>query len=82
VACLEADFVPSLTTCTYLGVVYTRMTPPLSPLLLLLLLPSLSYQLGNFVNKGLSADIGTRSTVRRLADNVLNFLPCFKSKLL
>ncbi|RBR05460.1 hypothetical protein FVER53590_07157 [Fusarium verticillioides] len=24
VACLEADFVPSLTTCTYLGVVYTR----------------------------------------------------------
>lgn len=34
-ACLEADFVPSLTTCTYLGVVYTGMTPPLSPLLLL-----------------------------------------------
>ncbi|KAG7433366.1 hypothetical protein Forpi1262_v006365 [Fusarium oxysporum f. sp. raphani] len=25
VACLEADFVPSLTTCTYLGVVYTAL---------------------------------------------------------
>lgn len=35
-ACLEADFVPSLTTCTYLGVVYTRYdAPPLSALLLL-----------------------------------------------